>query len=220
MSKEDFIAFEKFNNQILALELGTVLKENDIAYEYENVPLSFDVSFAVNELRREFSIKLKQADFEKARLLLEEIWRNQIVNVSPNYYLFDFSDSELLEIIHKRDEWGHFDYVLARDILKKRSLHLSPEVIDTLKTKRIKELSIPEKSQKIWIYIGYILAFLGGILGLIIGWHLVNHKKALPNGDKVPYFSESDRKDGNSIVSISIVCTILWLAFRIYRVIP
>jgi hypothetical protein len=34
--------------------------------------------------------------------------------VDKDYYLFAFSDSELIELIRKQDEWGSFDIELAK----------------------------------------------------------------------------------------------------------
>lgn len=219
MQVSPFITFEKFNDQLLALELGTILKEHNIEYEYENVALSFDVTFAANELRREFRIKLRQEDFEKARQLLEEISRKQIGQVDSDYYLFDFTDPELLEIASKRDEWGSFDYVLAQKILDDRGKGIMPHVIDSLKSKRIEELSQPEARRPVWIYIAYILALLGGILGFIMSLHLIIHKKKLPNGNIVHAFSETDRRDGKNIMIISAIVMGCWLLSKIYDIV-
>ncbi|MDN5202314.1 hypothetical protein QQ008_13090 [Fulvivirgaceae bacterium BMA10] len=64
-----------------------------------------------------------------------------------------------------------------------RGNDVSDEVVELLKNQRINELAKPEGSQKAWIYAEYIIALLGGILGVFIGWHLILFKKTSPNGE-------------------------------------
>lgn len=215
MDQEDFITFRKFNNQIEAIELGKLLKENNIEYELEDCTLSFDPSFANNELSKDFRIKLKKRDFLTVDKILQQLALNQINSSEQNYYLFDFTDEELIEIILKRDEWSEYDFSLAKKILNERGKEITPEVVELLHKQRIAELAKPEISQKSWINAGYIMGFLGGILGIFIGWHLLSHKKTLPNGDRVYSYSKSDRKHGNRIVIVSGIFFVLWLAIRI-----
>jgi len=63
----------------------------------------------------------------------------------------------------------------------------------------------PEGSQKVWIIAGYILALLGGLIGLFIGLQLLTYKKTLPNGDIVHVYSELDRKHGLIIIVIGVI---------------
>lgn len=215
MTTEPFLTFQKFNDHGAASELGTLLNENKIEYLLEDCSASFDPSFANSSLAKEFRIKLKKMDFEKADNLLQSISLNQIETVDKDYYLFDFTDNELIEIITKRDEWGQLDFLLAQKLLKERGKEIKPEVVELLIKQRIDELAKPEEHQKTWIYAGYITALLSGFLGFFIGWHLLTHKKTLPNGDRVYSYSKSDRKHGNRILIIGAIFFVLWLTLRI-----
>ncbi|MDB5013033.1 MAG: hypothetical protein JWQ25_1235, partial [Daejeonella sp.] len=79
----------------------------------------------------------------------------------------------------------------------------------------IEELAKPEDSQKTWIIAGYIFSFLGGLLGIFIVWHLVSHKKTLPNGDSVYGYSVEDRKHGNRILIWGIIIFVISTTIRI-----
>lgn len=215
MGIEQFVTFQKFNDQGAALELGILLRENQIEYLFEDTSASFDPFFTHNELAKEFRIKLQKKDFEKADSLLQIIYSKQIESVDKDYYLMDFTDIELMEIVTKRDEWGQFDFLLAQKLLKERGKEIKPEVVELLKTQRINELAKPEENQTTWIYAGYITAFLSGFLGFFIGWHLSSHKKTLPNGDRVYSFTPSDRKHGNRILIIGAVSFVFWVTLRI-----
>jgi hypothetical protein len=94
---------------------------------------------------------------------------------------------------------------LILNLLRKRGKEIQPDVIQLLVDQRLQSLKQPKKSQKTWIYAGYILAFVSGFLGLFIGLSLRSSKKTLPNGEKMYTYIESDRKHGLYIALISVV---------------
>jgi hypothetical protein len=47
----------------------------------------------------------------------------------------------LLDIVAKPDEWGHFDYVLARKLLAERGLPIPDETIRQMKQQRLRQLA-------------------------------------------------------------------------------
>ena len=126
-----------------------------------------------------------------------------------------FTDDELIEVITKSDEWNKFDISLAKKLLKDKGKEITPEKIEEIKRQRIIELSKPEEGQKGYIILGYITAFLGGLLGIFIGWHLLTYKKTLPNGNRIYAYSENDRKQGNRILTIGYIFLAFWLIIRI-----
>ena len=210
MAAEDFITFQKFNDPGLAIELAEELKQNNIAYIIDDTNY-FDPSFAVSETNKEYNVKLKKENFEKANDVLLQLSTTQLENVEKDYYLFDFTNEELMEIIAKSDEWSKFDFMLAQQILKKRGKEINAERIDSLKKQRLNELSKPEEGQKQLIFYGYAIALLGGFLSIFIGRHLMNYKKTLPNGDRVYNYSDTDRKHGKRILQFSLFCMALWI---------
>jgi hypothetical protein len=215
--KEEFITFQKFNDQNSASELGDFFKEKKLEYVLEDNSLSFDPTFANNGFGKEFCIKLKQSDFEKANALLIEKAEGESIEIEKDYYLLSFTDKELLELIAASDEWSQFDVTLAKRLLKERGKEITPDEIEKIKSKRIEELSKPEEGQTTYIIIGYITAVLGGFLGMFIGWHLVTYKKTLPNGDRIYAYSGNDRKQGNRILIISVVFFVIWLFYRFLK---
>ena len=214
MSLEEFVTFHKYNDLAAAMELGIVLKENNVEYIMEDTSSSFDPSFSNSELIKEFRIKLKKEDFEKADILLQQIFKTEIDSIDKDYYLFNFTNEELMEIIVKRDEWGQFDFLLAQKLLKQRGKEVKSEEIESLRIDRIDELARPEESQKTWISLGYVFAFLGGVIAIFIGWHLSRYKKTLPNGERVYAYCPSDRNHGSKIFIIGIICFVIEVSLR------
>ena len=211
----EFITFKKFNDAALAWALTDLLEENDIEYQTEEGAFSFDPTFgASKELSTEYLVKISPDDFTRATELLKASEANDIANIGTDYYLYTFTDAELMEILEKADEWSTFDYELARKLLAERGVDISDNAIASLTEKRVEDLKKPESTQTYWIVMGYVFAVIGGILGLFIGWHLAWHKKTLPNGEKVYGYNEPDRKHGRTIFYISIVGVIVGTVFN------
>jgi len=208
------ITFRKFDDIALAYTLVELLKEHNIPYLLEEVPTTFDLGFrTIDPALKENLLKIRSSDFDRVNQLLKEQAAIEINNVEADYYLFGFSDDELIEVLSKADEWGAFDILLAEKILTDRGKNFSNETIITLNKQRLEELRKPEISQILWVMIGYICAIGGGILGIFIGWHLFSQKKTLPNGEKVFEYNEDDRKHGKRIFYISVtVFALLFIA--------
>ena len=213
---ETYLTFQKFPNKESAIILESLLRINKIKYLLEDHSTSLDSNFLGNASIKEFRIKIKNDDFEKADKLLLEIALKDLEQVNKSHYLFDFSDEELFEILTKKDDWSQYDYLLAQKILRERGKEINPEIIQLLKKHRIDQLSKPEESQKAWIFAGYLFASLGGFLGVIIGWHLLSHKKTLPNGDRVYGHTKSDRIHGNRILILGSIMLFIGISFRIF----
>ena len=212
---EDFITFQKFNDQYSAKQFGKLLSEQNVKYVLEDNSLSFDPTFANNNFGTEYCIKIKNEDFEKVNAILESKSEIEINEIDKDYYLLSFSDEELIDVVSKSDEWNKFDVSLAKKLLKERGLEITPLKIEEIKKQRIAELAKPEKSQKGYIILGYITALCGGLLGIFVGWHLMTYKKTLPDGNRVYVYSENDRKQGNRILTLGLVFFIFWFTVKI-----
>lgn len=213
----DFVTFKRFNDKAAALALAETFRENGIVCGLEDVSENFDVSFANNEINKDFRIKLKPADFERADNLLLQLAEKDLENIDSGYYIFDFSDEELKEIIEKQDEWSSLDFLLAKKILKERGIEVNVGQIQMLKEKRLEALAEPEESPKVLIVAGYILAVVGGLIAIIIGAYLRTHKKTLPNGERVFGYAASDRAHGERILIIGILALILSFAYQFLK---
>lgn len=214
-----FITFKKFNDAALAFALTNLFEENGIEYYTEEVSLSFDPSFARNrELAIEYQVKISPDDFTRATALLNKSEAEDIKQVSKDYYLFTFTNEELMEILEKADEWSSFDHQLARKLLAERGVDISDDTLAGINQKREAELRVPEPPQSGWIIVGYICALAGGILGLFIGWHLTSHKKTLPDGEQVYEYKENDRKHGRNILYLSIIAFVVSVVYKLMAI--
>ncbi len=196
---EELLTFKRFKDPDIANDIAEKLKSSNVYYEIENDDKFFDATFANNPMAKETRIKLKASDFIKADEALETYYQTQLTNIDRSYYLFDFTNKELFEILEKPDEWGDLDYQLSKRILIERGENLQQTELNYLKERRIKELSKPEKSSRRLILAGYASAIFGGLFGIIIGRILANTKTTLPNGKLIYTYTDSDRSHGNTI---------------------
>jgi hypothetical protein len=202
----EFAIFRRFSNSELAVEMAEELAKYEIESQLIDDSPSVDITFTgISELQKETQLMIQQSDFEKAENILEEKAVAQINDIADDYYLFDFTNEELNEIIEKPDEWNSFDYKLAQKLLKDRGQLVDENYLKSLKEQRIIDLAKPEEEQRAWIIFAYILSVLGGLLGVVIGWYLWTMKKTLPDGQKIYVYSSTDRLQGKRIFFLGII---------------
>lgn len=209
----NFSTFRKYPDLNQARQLENILKENNIdTLCIDNSP-RLGSAFG-GEMQKEYEIQIPQPDFKKANLLLEELAQAQVTQLPDDYYLLEFTDEELIDVVVKKDEWSEFDYLLAQKLLEERGKPINEELIKSLNKRRIEDLAKPEGNQHAWIIAGYCLAIMGGFLGIITGYVLWTSKKTLPNGESVYSYSEPDRKHGKKILILSVIMIPVLITYR------
>ncbi|MBS1663859.1 MAG: hypothetical protein JST68_22630 [Bacteroidetes bacterium] len=214
---EAFRTFQKFNDPELAAIIAGKLQELGIETEIVDESANFDPSYANNSFEPTIHLKIKADRFDRAHAVLEEYYQQQVDDVPSHYYLLSFSNRELMEIIAKPDEWGHFDYALAQKLLAERGHPVTPSTIETLKEQRIEELAKPEpeKNQTTWIVLGYFFSVFGSFPGILIGYLLAFTHKTLPNGQNVHLYSPATREHGRKIFFIGLMTLAFWVVYKI-----
>lgn len=196
------------------MPLIEILKENKIEYIVENYKEPIDSVIGGDIVRHKYYLKIKSQDFPKANEALDQVILKSLHSVETDYYLFSFSNEELLEIIKKPDEWSRQDFLIARKILNDRGHTINEEEVNLLKSKRIHELATGETEPMGQIVAGYIFAFLFSLVGLFFGLALIVTKKTLPDGSKVFAYTEKSRNHGKAIFIISLVTLALFIGYQ------
>lgn len=176
-----FRTFQQFSDPGLASVIAEKLEAQQIECVVEKVKPLLEPGFFRNTVEQTIHLKVRSADLDEAHKALEEYYRHQLQDVDPGYYLFSFPDIELLEIVAKPDEWGHFDYVLARALLADRGLEIPDETVEQMKQQRLlqlaKEAGMDSTTDGL-IAVGTLLdGFFAGIKKKIISylWKIENH---------------------------------------------
>jgi hypothetical protein len=211
----EFVTLKKYKSNNHAEEIQKLLISKDIEAKIDsNVPL-VDVTFVSNTHNDQFEVQVKSIDFKKAQIILEEENVKLLEGIGKEHYLYQFSDKELYDILLRPDQWGDLDSALAVKLLKERGKPVDVDLLESLKSQRVEDLSKPEEGQTPWVIIGYLSAFFGGILGVIIGYSLWKATKTLPNGSKVFSYSEKSQNHGRNIFILGVVMVVVWVLLRV-----
>jgi len=211
------VPFRTFKDAPAAADLAEWLILQGIHSEVTDTSAYFDPSFAHSILTREWTVRIRSEDFTRAAEVLHHFYDQRLGSVPEDYYLFRFTDAELEDILSKPDEWGDLDYALARQILQTRGRSLPEEALQLLRKKRYEQLSSPERQAAgniiAW---GYVLAIGAGFIGSLIGWHLMNSRKILPDGKSVPRYTKAAALQGKRIFRLGLAVTFIFALIRIY----
>lgn len=215
-----FLTFQRFNDPALAQAMADILKTQGIETRIENDAPVFDPSYAFNSINSDIHLNIRPADFTRAHQVLVEYYRSHLSDVDPEYYLFQFTNEELLAILSAADDWGPFDNALAERILTDRGHPLTPTQTTEMRDQRVAELSKPEPLAKKWLFLGYALLVIIPLASCIQGGIIAYYKKTLPNGERVYAYEKADRRQGKALFFIGGALQVLVWGFRIWWVVP
>lgn len=213
----EFVIFKSFFDLQMAEEIACLLKENKIDAVIEDRNISGKPDIAGNApIDNSILLKIKPADFVSAREVLVAYYKEAVKSVHQDYYLFQFTNQELIEILYKPDEWGEFDYILAQQILSDRGEKVTPELLHTLTKEHINHASKKERIDNRILFVGFFIALLGGLGAIFFGLIVMHSKKTLINGEQVYTYAEEERNYGAKIILAGVVATIIWALAYIY----
>lgn len=205
----NYVTFRKFSDQAEALDLKEILTSEGIDTLVEEDSYDLDITFANNALiSKSYLVKMDRADFRRAESILFHHSEALLEGLPPDYYVYDFSDEELREVVENPDEWSTMDYVLAIRLLKEKGTDISTTQIEEIKAQKVKSLSEPAEMHPGMIVTGYVLSFLGGIFGLVVG-AILQQKITLPDGSQHDMYTKRGRQHGKNMI---IICMMVVLA--------
>ena len=219
MNNLDFVTFYTAFSVEEANEVSSILRKENIDSIIEDNSLSFDASFANNNLENNIILKIQKKNFKKANEILEDLAEINLKEIDDDHYLNSFSDKELIEILKKSDEWSKEDYCLSIKILNSRGKKITKKNIIDFKKERIKKLRSGKKAPIIWIFLGLFSSIFGiaifkniSILflfgGFFIGWFFWKFKQTDFEGNSYYVYRSKTRTAGFYIFLLSIICLI------------
>lgn len=208
---KEFVPFQSFFTEEEAAPIIKTLEEKGIEYKVEKLKELLDPTITGHIVQHKIFLLLQSHDFSKANEALDDAIIKNISLLENDYYLFGFSNNELLEIIHKPDEWSRQDFLIARKILNDRGINIDDIAINSIKKERIRELGVQERGDIFWIAIGYLIAIIGGLLSLVIALPFVLSRKTLPDGRRMFIYDTVTRRHGRNMLIIAGVVILLSL---------
>ena len=215
MSEIASISFRTTVTLEQAEELRDRLIENGIASRVAKNEGDLDYVLQGEAPTNKFEVLINEEDLESSRKVLSDLAADELDQVSQDHYLFSFTNEELMKVLVEKNEWNEVDVLLSEKILKDRGITIDTDELNQQRKLRKEELSKPKGGQVFWVVIGYVSAFLGGFLGLVIGYFIWKAKNKLPDGQKVPAYNESLRKHGLTIFLISLIVFPTMLILRV-----
>lgn len=201
----ELTSFRQFPSRTQAIQVKNLLIQNGIHASLSDDENGFEKIYFGSGTKHFHEVQIANRDFEKAEQILAAGIAEEVDSTDTDYYLFDYSDKELLEILEKYDEWSNFDYLLAQKILKQRGKEVDVKTLSSLKYKRLDILAQPESVGTSYLTVAYISAFSGGVLGIVFGYVIMNATKTLPDGNKVFSYTSKDRAHGKTVFYIGCI---------------
>lgn len=224
--EKNYILFRAFREEEDLLFFTEVLDDRNIDYKVDNpqngsdnaLASAYGVQVAEDAMQYKFLLMIAEDDFERAQQELRshivEYFRN--AGNEENSLLNDFSDEELLDVIKKPDEWTEEDTAIAQSLLEKHGKHISNEMVEAYRQKRLEEVRKPKFGGYLTIIIGYIFAFGGGVIGIFLAASLLG-KKRIFNGEKVNIYDKATRTNATIYLIISILVVIAGVTFIVIK---
>lgn len=200
--------FKRFPDAIQAKELQQLLLDKNIPCEYVEVSSGLDSSFS-GQFSKEYVIKVLPDDFDKATRIVEDLAARWADEVPADYYLFSFTNEELQDLVKKKFEWSEFDYQLAKKLLAERGVVVDEAAMEKEYKRQLFDAALPEKIHMGWILLGFVLACLGGVFGIVTGYVISTTKKTLPDGRTIYTYAEYYRNLGRIMMYLGIVTFII-----------
>lgn len=214
------IVFKTLSNIDEAEKIGEQFNLHQIAYEIESPPQLLDRNFIGEQPMPEHYIKIRPSDFTRANEIVDDLYKNIAATVGKDYYLFDFSDEQILDVANHKTEWGDLNYYVALEILAKRGITYDKQLTNVLEEEAA--AIAPHSAKPIYLVLVYIMLAASFIVpypylsigGLIAGLFLYGANKTLRNGTRIPYYDTNGRKNGIFMITIAAL-SILWFLYRL-----
>lgn len=210
----EFLTYSKFYTNQEAEEFAALLQKNGIPFEAERVGAPLDGLYVGEDTDPRYLVKVLQTDFKKVNELMKHEMERQVEYVRSDYYLYQFTNEELADVVRRPDEWNYFDQALAKKLLLQRNVAL--EAIPVGNVFSAEDLYQPSRIEGSWLLLAYLAAIFFPFVGVPLGAVLFRGKRTLRDGTKVPLFDVSAMNHGWVLLAIGVLRSMLFF-FPWYR---
>lgn len=215
-----YTTYRIFESREEAAAMQALLSKNGIPNSMEESKAIFDTAIVGAVNTKQYFVKIPQDKFLTANAILEAAIDLDTLEVEDDYYLLSFTDEELMDLVKKKDEWGEFDYALAKKLLAERGISLNDSELKEMHEERIVELKKTETASVKAIWGGYIAAVLNTVAGAGTGIYLLSAYRKLPDGTIAYKYDSASRRHGLFILLLSIGVLLGHLAYLFYLDMP
>ena len=206
-----FLTYSKFYTKEEAEEFAALLDTNNIVFDAERLRAPLDNIYLGEDSEPQYIVKVMQQDFGKVESLVKREMEKQVDHLTPDYYLFQFSNEELLEVLQKSEDWNHLDQTLAKRLLQQRNV--KTDGLAVLSVFNEEEINGKERISTTTLVITYLLAVVFAITGMLIGALLITARRTMKDGSKMPLYDNWTVNQGWIVFNIGLVRTLIFLYF-------
>ena len=180
----------------------TVLQHNNIDFLLDDLQSNFNAITGQSVVDTHYIIRIQQKDFFTANESIHQQLMDD-VQLDDDYYLQQFSDNSLIELLIEKEKWSRYDVAAAATVLEQRGVEYKKEV----DFKR-KSGAAPYHSKHIehWaLMLSYLMLAILPIYSLVAGFLYRNAKDTDRNGYTHFAYDEPTRKHGANLMIFGIL---------------
>jgi hypothetical protein len=193
---------------------GEVLTTAGIGHTVSSSRAGFDYSaIGRSDVPPDLILTVAREDYTTVSAALEQAFSAS--ELPDDHFLRTASDDEVLAILASPGEWSPFDVAHARKLASQRNL--DPAILTVRQAERREALERGKSAPHWLLILGWASAFLGGVIGIGIGYSLANMREKTPDGDFYTY-DEVSRRIGRRLLFFSlfmlVAVRLLWVLYR------
>jgi len=150
---EEYTEYLRSHHSEVIEEVCSLLDTKKIDYKVSNTSPIFDITTIGMERDTEIILSVPTSIYHEAEAILQSYYADS--ELPPDHFLYEYSESEILEIIAKEHEWNPYIVFHAQNLAKQNNWNLQKvqEVRDTEVQQKLLGSPIP-----VWIYVIMIIA--------------------------------------------------------------
>jgi hypothetical protein len=204
---EGLTTYKSFSNESVARLLANLLDENGVEYlitgDGSRIP-----EIAGHQVVS-YSVEIKPSDFAVVDELIEARSNAELDSVDPEYFVFSYSDDELIDILRHADEWSPLDVALSQKILKERGNPVSAKQIVAWREERLEESRQTKSIRGTAKVITYVVAIFFPIVGIVMGCVYAFSKKKDARGLPTPSYDAATKSHGKTLIYLALAMAIV-----------
>jgi len=203
--------YKSFESVEIAQLLTELLDESKTSYELRNSEGKIE-DFDPSRRYDVIEVWIDKDQFDSIDGLIEEKANSELDTVADDYFIFEFSNDELRDVLINAHEWSPLDLALANKLLKERGEPFDKEELEKIRKEKIAESALARNISKGRKIVGLIAALLFPLIGIITALVYLLASKDDLSGKKVPKYGEPTKKHGKIVITIALFGTALLVA--------
>ena len=197
----ELLTYARYYSEEDAEDVVKILKENKISYHLKHEKGLLDKIYIGDTVDPMYELKIDPDDFNTLNQLLQADAATHIESLPDNYYLLQFSDSELLQVVQHPNEWNAFDIGIATTLLSKKGVPIPTTSV----LQPEQPFFTPIAISPVILILEYAMSAVILFAGFIIGLSTLLAYKTLFNGKRVAMFNETAIKHAKIFIVLGII---------------